>query len=221
MTPEITLNGDDLARIEAINAAIPGWSGQRQYAFFKGVLQVRPELRTVLMLGVYQGRDLAYLLDIAARYHADRPLTFCGVDKFSDTPCADWPDGKRPLDWKAAGFGEAPSLARALENLRPFRLPDAPRMVILRQKDDASYLVESHTRFDFAYLDTAHDFETVQRQLRQVLRVTKPGAIIAGDDYSDAGTWGVKRAVAAGTRRHAVFANWIWHCAREDVIAEK
>lgn len=208
MMPALTL--EELNRIEFINAAIPGWSGVPQYAFFKGMIERLPNDAAILMCGVYQGRDLAYLLDIADRLKPGNEIRFVGVDKFSDTACADWPKDKIGKTWREAGFGEAPALARAGQNIRLIRAIGDEGVELVEQ-DDADYLAQTEKRFDLVYLDTAHDFETVARQLRQVRRVCKPGAIIAGDDYSDAGTWGVARAVTAAFTAHDLVAGWIWH----------
>src|SRR4051812_3564824 len=106
----ITLTPEDIAGMNAINARIPGWSDAKHYAFFKYVLAELPWITDLLVVGVYQGRDIAYILDLVGRYHKTRPLRITGVDKFSDTPCADWPEAKRGMDWKGAGFGEAPTI---------------------------------------------------------------------------------------------------------------
>lgn len=213
----MTTMEDTQTRFTYINSRIPGWSGPAHYTFFEAVLS-QPWVRDLLIVGVYQGRDIAYLLDVAARHHPGRKLRIVGVDKFSDTPCDDWPDDRRGMDWRAAGFGEAPSVSRAWVNLHEFINPVRDNVSItLIPGDDAEYLATTVHEFDFAYLDTAHDEQTVARQLGQVGRVTRQNAIIAGDDYSDAGTWGVKRAVSAGTVKHGVFANWIWHCNRSDL----
>lgn len=214
----ITLTQEDVIGMNAINARIPGWSDGKQYAFFKFILAELPWLKDLLIVGVYQGRDIAYILDIAGRYHKERTLRITGVDKFEDTPCEDWPKEKRQLNWRAAGFGEAPSLTRAAENLG-WRETTADRLKLIRGCDDLFLreIADTDQRFDFVYLDTSHDYETVARQLRQVWRVTREPAIVAGDDYSDAGTWGVKRAVSERLVHHSVFANWIWFADRKDL----
>jgi hypothetical protein len=210
-----TLTPNDMDRVNAINGQIPGWSGLAHYAFFKAVLSDLPWISELLVVGVYQGRDIAYILDVAKRYHPSRKLRIVGVDKFSDTPCADWPEDKRPLGWQAAGFGQAPSRARAVENLTPHKWETVALELI--EANDADFLATTKDRFDFIYLDTAHDEATVTRQLQQVSRVASQHALIAGDDYSDAGTWGVKKAVGNSLSRHEVFADWIWFADRKDL----
>lgn len=220
MIPSIHFTPQDAERVTAINAAIPGWSDNKQYAFFKGLLGQLPWIGDMLIVGVYQGRDIAYILDIATRYHPGRKLRIVGVDKFSDTPCDDWPEEKRGLDWKAAGFGEAPGLDRAWGNLSEYMQPvrDTVSLVLVKMAD-ADYLETTGHQFDFVYLDTSHDHATVARQLAQVPRLTRHAAVIAGDDYSDAGTWGVKRAVGEAFTEHSVFAGWLWYSERRNLKA--
>ena len=43
-----------------------------------------------------------------------------------------------------------------------------------------------------------------------------PEGFIGGDDYSDEGTWGVKKAVGQRFPSHTLFANWIWIARRTD-----
>jgi hypothetical protein len=218
MMNNVQFTRQDDERVVTINALIPGWSDSKHYAFFKGLLADLPWLQDLLIVGVYQGRDIAYILDIVSRYHPGRRLRIVGVDKFSNTPCDDWPEEKRALDWKAAGFGEAPTVARAWINLHRFieRVRENVTVTLI-PSDDAEYLATTAHEFDFVYLDTDHTEKTVTRQLGQVLRVTRGPALIAGDDYSNDGTWGVKTAVEEAFEHHSVFANWIWFSERRQL----
>lgn len=212
---ELALLGNDAheihRRISPINARVPGWSGAYHWMFFKALLTARPKLKTVLMLGVYMGRDITYLLDAAG---PQRALQVVGVDKFSDTPCGDWPEEKRGLSWGAAGFGEPPDAKKALDNINP----QEPHAVRLIEGDDALWLDSVGGSFDLLYLDTAHDRATVERQLRQVKLLCHSETVVAGDDYANiVPTWGVKDAVTAGFRTHQVLAETIWFANAGDL----
>lgn len=186
---------------------IPGWSSSYHRLFFKSVFDAVPEIKTVLILGVYLGRDIATMLDVAKQ-----PLQVVGVDKFADTPCDDWPEDKRNLTWEAAGFGKAPNAEQALTNINP----QPPHAVRLIEADDAVWLPNVQGRFDLIYVDTSHDKATVQRQLQQVRKLAKPATIIAGDDYENiTPTWGVQDAVAEAFQRHHVLARTIWFADAE------
>jgi hypothetical protein len=208
----VALSLAELERVREISAAIPGWSDGRQYAFFRNVLRADPAVSSLFMAGVYQGRDLAFLLDIVAREHPGRDLELFAVDKFSAEPCADWPAHLRGKTWEQAGFGPAPSHAKALENLAPF-LARAPAVSLdLRPGDAVATMASLGRKFDAIYLDTSHDYQTVKRELEAVPAICRFPCILAGDDYSDSGTWGVARAVREKFGpAHRVFASWIWY----------
>jgi hypothetical protein len=205
------LSIDDARRAQAICAAVPGFTDQRHYAFFKHLL-ASGTISKLLILGVYVGRDLAFALDAAREL--GRELHVVGVDKFSDDYCDDWPESRRALGWQQAGFGPAPSLKAAEAHLA--RLGFADRVTLYKGRDEV-FLESCREHFDVVYMDTSHDYATVARQIRQAVGVLTEDGILCGDDYSDQGTWGVKRAVSEFLPGHMVFANWIWIGARDQV----
>jgi hypothetical protein len=180
---------------------VPGYSGASHYAVFRQILSTT-KLERLLVLGVYFGRDITFFLDIAMRQA--RPLSIAGVDKFSNVACEDWPNESRNLNWQEAGFGQPPSLDVALVNVAKFG------DVKLIQANDDIFLARCQDKFDAVYIDTSHDYETVVRQTKQSAPLLNPGGFLFGDDYSDDGTWGVKRAVCELVPNHKVFNNWIW-----------
>jgi len=225
----------ELQRVAAIQAEVPGWSDAKQWGFFREMLRARdeaaPDPFRVLMLGVYMGRDISILASVARAIEYRGAIEVVGVDKFSDTPCADWPKHLLQSSWERAGFGKAPELPRAAANIAKFtgsqapliepsieenraaiQSPDWPSFSVeLLRADAQEYLRSTTGHFDLVYLDTSHDYETVRDQLRLAERVCALGATVAGDDYSDANGWGVKRAVTEILPGHRVFAGWIWH----------
>ncbi len=206
---------DDLdhQRMTEVCAAVRGYSDARHYGFFR-TLFAQAEIERVLLLGVYFGRDIIFMLDAARR--ACRQISITGVDKFSDDACADWPSDRLGCSWEQAGFGTAPSLAAAQHTIATFG--GGAEVRLIRQHDEA-FLEGCTDRFDLIYLDTAHDAATVRRQLRQAAPLLAPGGVLAGDDYSDQGTWGVRSALSEVAPGHAVFAGWIWVAAREHLAA--
>lgn len=204
---------DDMDRVATINATVLGYSGPVHYAFFKSLLEEHPQLKVMLVLGVYHGRDICYICDILRRYHPNREMIVTGVDKFSDTPCDDWPEEKNGMGWKEAGFGEPPSYEKALANISRFK--GSVKLFLISVSDSTFLCSVGQPINDFVYIDTSHDYACVSRQLKQVKRVCVGGeTILAGDDYSDVsnagGSWGVKSAVADGLTAHEVFGEWIW-----------
>jgi predicted O-methyltransferase YrrM len=210
-TPSLQLDAQDIERLEEICRFVPGYSDARHFQFFRHLLASR-QIESILILGVYFGRDIAFLLEAARR--AGRRVTMTGVDKFSDDACADWPIEKRGQSWEQAGFGAAPSLEAATAHINPFR---AGATVNLVREHDEAFLATTSARYDLIYLDTSHDYETVIRQMRQAARRLTGNGVLAGDDYSDAGTWGVRRAVTEAAPGHTVFAGWIWLATQADL----
>lgn len=193
-----------------IAAKIPGWSSAYHYLFFKSVFTAFPEIRNVLIIGVYQGRDIAFMSATC-----EHELAIVGVDKFSDSPCEDWPEEAKGKTWQEAGFGQAPSVALAQNNLAPL-LP-AKHLLRLIEADDAVWLPSVVGKFDMIFLDTSHDKQTVIRQLAQVRALCHEKTLIAGDDYENIyPTWGVKDAVTEAFKEYQVLADTIWFASVED-----
>ena len=157
------------------------------------------------MVGVYMGRDLANLAKACAQKSNQYHLV--GVDKFNNEPCGDWPLAKRGLGWKEAGFGDHPQIELAQKNIEK----NLPRNVSLSliQSNDLDYLGNKNS-FDVVYLDASHDYQSVKNQIALLHNVCHKNTLICGDDYSDEGEWGVKRAVGESFTKHNVFMEWIW-----------
>jgi len=193
-------------RLADVCTTVPGYSGAGHIDFWSALMSHQGWSR-LLMLGVYYGRDLSLLCELA-KEQPDRQFTFAGVDKFDDVACADWPDKKKKLGWEAAGFGSPPSFSTAHSNIEKHKPTNVT--MILHEHDDSTILRSKCQPFDIVYLDTAHDYETVKRQIGQMKNISHPDTLICGDDYSDEGTWGVKRAVSEAFPDHHVSAGWIW-----------
>jgi hypothetical protein len=194
------------AHAAAVAREIPGWSGPLHHLFFTAAFKALPEIRSVLILGVYLGRDIALMSSACDK---TRPLQIVGVDKFNAEPCDDWPEGKRGKTWQEAFGCEPPNYAQAQENIA--KKVAAAHAVRLIECDDAKWLPSIVGSFDLIYIDTSHDEATVTRQIAQVKPLCGPKTIIAGDDYNDVEkTWGVQKAVNAGFKEHNVLGGIIW-----------
>lgn len=201
--PAVTYTLEEFQAMEAIQRRIPGWSGMPQYAFFKTMLAAHPRLETMLILGVYHGRDIAFILDILARNHAGRLVQIVGVDRFSDQPCADWPRWATSWEMLTKGM-PAPNLTAAAANV-------GAHNVTLVQANDATFLEQPNLRFGLVYLDTSHDYASVKNLLAKVWRVCTDNAIICGDDFSNANGWGVKTAVEESFTSFDLLGEWVWY----------
>ncbi|MFN8607355.1 MAG: class I SAM-dependent methyltransferase [Vulcanimicrobiota bacterium] len=183
-----------------------GYSGRRHWRFWKDLL-VQRQPRRILILGVYFGRDIAFLCQL--KKLTGRSCEIVGVDKFEDRFCDDWPEELRDKNWSEAGFGQAPSRQAAESNLRRLGYDlSQVRLVASRAED---YLSQSQELFDFIYIDTAHDYNSTVEIIGLCLPRLAPGGGIGGDDFSDQGTWGVKSAVTdCFSRYHTSHGSQIW-----------
>jgi len=196
----------------AISNRIPGWSSNLHYLFFKSVLEACPEVKSILMLGVYLGRDIAMICDAAP----NRPLQIVGVDKFKDEPCLDWAVDLKTKSWTEAGFGPPPDAKKAYENINA----QPPHAVRLIETDSETFLSNVRGKFDLAYVDTSHEEGTVRRELELIRPLCHEGTTICGDDYVNEGKawWGVDKAVKKTFKNHQVALNMIWYAGAEDYL---
>ncbi len=176
---------EDFQRTDAINVHVPGWSNPNHYCFFRTMLERFP-IKSVLMLGVYHGRDLAYIEDIQKRLMPGRGLNLVGVDLFEAGPMQDWPEHCKNKTWQEMGFGPNPSEKAATIN--------APSASIVKS-NSIEYLKGCLSSFDLIYFDTSHDENTLRDELRACVGCVHSETLLSGDDYNDNPNWGVKRVV--------------------------
>ncbi len=202
-------------RRREIDEVCIGYSGRVQWDFFHDVA-ARPEIRNVCVLGVYFGRDIGYLAQAFVEAGRD-DYRIDGVDLFADVPGADWPEDTAGKSWEDAGFGPAPQREAAEGNLRRLGLE---AHVELHRADAITFLEGSERVYDFVYIDVAHDYETTRAAIEAASQCCSPHGIIAGDDYSDEGTWGVMSAVTEAFPRHEVHGDWVWSARVADRTAK-
>lgn len=197
--------------MDDINAACPGWSGPQHWRFFEHILR-NNTIKDVLMLGVYMGRDLAYLSAIARELH--RPIALTGVDLFADVPGADWLPSQSSMTWQQAHGAEPPSIERAMDCLRRAGEWDGVSLVRALAQD---FLQGTECgQYDFIYVDTSHDYQTTADVIDLAMPHLRESGVIAGDDFSNQGTWGVKRAVEERFENPAIHSGWIWQVRKND-----
>ncbi len=198
-----------LERINPINARIRGWSKVSHYLFFKSFLEAFPEAKNILIVGVYLGRDISYMLDAAG----DRPLNITGVDKFNAEPCDDWPAEKRHMTWEEAFNCPPPDIETASKNINV----QLPSRLFLYQMDDAKYLEDGGKPFDLIFLDASHEYASISRQIRACHKLCHPTTVISGDDYANVQPgWGVTEAVTEAFKFHYHIDHRIWFAGAED-----
>lgn len=191
-------------RADAISGRIRGWSNANHYLFFKSWLDAFPEAKSFLIVGVYLGRDISFLLDAAG----ERPLNVTGVDKFNALPCDDWPPEKRHMTWEQAFNCPPPDMETAAKNINA-KLPH--HSVNLIKADDKDWLEGATGAYDLCFYDSSHDGDSVRRQIRQGHKLCHPGTIVAGDDYANVQKeWAVEDAVKEAFKYHYHIEYRIW-----------
>lgn len=201
-------------RFKFIAEKIPGYSGFAHYLFFESLLWNHPEAKSLLLLGVYQGRDLAFILDSLKRHRLHPKFDLIGVDKFNDQSSTDWAPELKGKTWEEAGYGTHPEMAKTQANLEPFCFTNVRPLLV--QSDDAKFLEDAERIFDIIYLDTAHDYDTVDRQLLQIRKLCHGKTVVCGDDYRDNPNWGVKEAVRDNFKSWQIWDNQIWYASSAD-----
>ncbi|PTY04109.1 hypothetical protein DB346_04775 [Verrucomicrobia bacterium LW23] len=225
------LSIEDPAAMQRANEACFGFSKPLHWKFFRWVMRTHPCPR-ILNLGVYQGRDIAYMayaklaaLASETPTAAEAEWTITGVDIFDGDPA-----GCPSTDGTAATTSVSepaspgqrfegvprPTLALAEESLRNAGIEEG--RVRLIKESDVNFLRTCGRQFDFIYVDTSHYFTETVAVLELARECLAPGGMIAGDDYFDLGPWGVEAAVKKCFSRHKVFGGYIWHASREDFV---
>jgi hypothetical protein len=200
-------------RADAINSRIRGWSNANHYWFFKSWLDAFPEAKSVLIVGVYLGRDISYLLDAAG----DRELVVTGVDKFNAEPCDDWPAEKRGMTWEQAFNCPPPDADKARLNI--FESAGQRLGLCLVKADDKEWLESATGAYDLIFLDASHEYASISRQIRAVHKLCHPFTIVSGDDYANVMPgWGVETAVKEAFKSHQHIDYRIWFAGSEDYL---
>lgn len=182
-----------------------GYSGKGHWNFFRNLFSEHPGISRICILGVYYGRDIAFM-----SYHLGklgREFHITGVDKFEDQAGEDWPDELKGKTWQEAGFGPAPKKEFAQANLEKLGFA---KNVTLVQDTGENFLRTNSRLFDFVYIDVSHDYETTKESISLARRNVREGGWIGGDDFSNEGTWGVKKAVQEAFSEFDLVNDWIW-----------
>ena len=149
-------------------------------------LLARSTVKEMLVLGVYHGRDIAYLMSLARAL--GRPLQVVGAGVVPDDFCEDWPKERQSLNWQEARLlGTSPNFEAAQAHMARLGFSDSVRLV---KERDERFLASCSERFDAIYIDTSHDYDTVARQVRQTFGLLTDNGLLCGDDYSDQGNLG-------------------------------
>lgn len=153
---------------------IPGYCDYHD--FYRDVFEQLPEGATVAEVGVYLGHSVAMMATLAKE--AKKNITIYAIDTFEGS-----------LEHRTKGktdFGEA-----FMRNISACGVSDYVVTMTGKSLWAAEVLNE---KFDFVFIDAAHDYENVRADILAWRMKVKPGGILAGHDYCK--SWpGVMEAV--------------------------
>lgn len=188
-----------------LRKVVQGWTSASNYGLFQSVLEALPSGSNVLVCGVYHGADLRLMIDIADRL--GKHFEFHGVDIFSDKVNDDWTDEQlaKGETWEDALGLPAPSMKNALLNCASASIFRA---------DSVKFMQGCNViKFDWIYLDTAHNYEHVADEIRAAKVCVKPDGLLSGDDFTPGWQtkWGVDKAVQELLPEYTVIGGRVWY----------
>ena len=75
-------------------------------------------------------------------------------------------------------------------------------------------------KFDWIYLDTAHNYEHVANEIRAAKNCVKPNGLMSGDDFMPGWqtNWGVDKAVRELLPEYTVVGGRVWLAPAEQMF---
>lgn len=175
---EVARNGLDLARQRLSFASVGLQSSHRpaRQAYMSalvGLLRDRPAPLRVLEIGSYKGASAVTWARALDRLDG-RPSVLVCVDSWGDLT------GQAYSTAMENALRSGHAYATFLSNVAAL-----PGSVTVEHRRGATEAVlaelESHS-FDIIYVDASHLYEDVRRDLREALRLVRPGGFVCGDD---------------------------------------
>ena len=164
---------------------ISGWGAERDImGFYEALVRAAPPGATVVEVGFFHGRSLAYLA-LAAKREA-KGLNVVGVD---------WCRGQKG---DVQGEAMADSVLRTLD-----RLDVLDHVTLLVNRSEAAAKVIADGSLWAVFIDDDHEEPLVRRSCEAWFPKVMPGGVFAGHDYH----WGgVQKVVRESYPQHKVFA---------------
>jgi hypothetical protein len=195
-----------------INYYCSGWSGRRQWNLFKEVFSREREFKFLAILGVYRGRDLAYMCE-ALKYNKNYNFKIYAIDLFEQDVPFIIRNGKKV--WQQDHSLELPSLNNSKKIIKYLGFSKNVEFI----KGDFSLIRKISDKLDFSYIDIAHDYQSTKDAIDLSIKVGSNDMLIFGDDYGEGYTvdtkWGVKKAAQDSFSQFNVHYNWIWESERK------
>lgn len=179
---------------------IDGWFNESVRAGLDRLIASLPSDRpsTLVQVGTWVGRATAYLgVEIV---NSGKPVTLISVDHFK---------GSAEIDRHARRHGVADSYANFLTNTEPLSdaLGDRFLVVVGDSAEAASQFDDGLV--DAVWIDAAHGYEFVKRDIEAWTPKVRPGGLIGGDDF-DRRCPGVTQAVLERFGPSAAVPGAVW-----------
>lgn len=147
-------------------------------------------------------------IGIAKATHACQLLNAIpGLHLYCIDPWYEYKPGKPSMDW-----AETRSKERTM-TIAKRRLSKYNVTIIEKASVDALNNIKNES-LDFVYIDGAHDFDNVMRDLIEWTKKVRTGGIVAGHDYCEFYRGGVIAAVNAYINAHSIVE---WYVTKEEV----
>jgi precorrin-6B methylase 2 len=202
---------DYFKKAKEIDSICIGGSYIRQWRLFKRILS-KPNIVNICVIGVYYGRDIAYLATIAEELKI-KNYHITGVDKFEDSYCEDWVEELKGKSWEDTGYGKPPNFDIVSENMKKLGIN---KHVTLIKSNDSEFLQNTQERFDFIYIDSSHDYKSVKNLIKLSSTKCTINGIIGGDDYESHPTFGVIQAVNESFKKFTIIDRHVWYANNGD-----
>jgi len=189
-----------------------GWSNRRHWNLFREVFSRKKDFKFLSLLGVYRGRDLAYICE-ALKFNKIKNFKIFAIDLFEQENQYILRNGKKI--WQQDHSLKLPSLLNSKKIINYMGFSKNVEFI----KGDFSLIKMISDKLDFAYIDVAHDYESTIDAISSCAQVSQSDGLIFGDDYLDGSTvetkWGVKEAVKDSFSEFKVHYNWIWESEKK------
>jgi hypothetical protein len=179
---------------------VDGWFNQSVRPGFDRLLASLPADRpsTLVQIGTWVGRATAYLgVEIV---NSGKPVTLVAVDHFQ---------GSAEIDHhpRAVNVPRSEALFRA--NTAPLATALGDRFEILVSDSAAAAILFADGSVDAVWIDGAHSYDLVKRDLDAWIPKIRAGGVMGGDDF-DRRCPGVTRAVLERFGRAAAVPGAVW-----------
>lgn len=154
--------------------AITGWMSERELTWLATKAK---ECTSIIEFGCYHGRSTRALADNIQRFG-----TIWAVDPWNGDYINECGEALKIVNTYV--------MPQFISNLKEHVTHG--RVIPVRTW---SYLFELPFKVDMIFIDGDHRYETVMRDIKKALKLTKSGGIISGHDYDFPGWPGVKKAV--------------------------